>query len=1069
MPPIAVKDAPGLEAAKGPAEAAILTTHRIFESAVQAAQGSAAQGSAAQGSAAKAAPDAAAASPQGAATAPRPAGPSAIAALEQSLDILHADVFDSRASVALSAMQALAALKDPRSVAHIARLFSSTDPVIVSAAIHAASEIGAPELSAALLSLSVSVRAEPVMVEILRALTRVAPRAPETRQYAAALARAGGLSAEARAAATETLLAAADATGAASIVAVAAQDPALLDRLLQGAKTDDDRAHVLVTVLSPRHQQLALSARRALIGLAAPLASPESAKVFFDSFEDPNPLIRQECLGVLGTRPEQRVHYDRICGRLLRPADCDPALEEQALQAIDRMRESLPDGEGRAPLPSLADLPRTIMQLFGELQKAGEQKPDAKSEIGWLSASAREYVEFYCGEELRKALLQALKVGSLPAQRERCVRELKASAVRVEVRHFEGYKFLHELLAKPDTSGIAVVIRQLSQARMEKRALFCRLKRCLALARLQGTALPPQQAKALYAWARQGRLYRLAERALHVLHRADAAAALESCREAMTIPVASKILAVAACALIKDLHLAAMEPMVINLLHEEDRYVRLALLDTLAVLPGPLGENVLRAALQGFLAEADKELAAKLVELLSAKADLTAASALIDAWDRFDEWKKALGVGLVHSLAHKTPGSREVTIIEFLYKALRADPPAVLARIPAALLALGDDYATRALGDVVTRLSAEKRITLVRDLADELRPDTLSVLWPLLSDPDERLQQALGEVLPRASDPRAREMLFDMALVLRQGRPAGSSPAPEAQRLEAGRTDAARAQPAMSVSTAKGSYKFAREHVRTCAVLFSDIQGYSTKSEELGAQEITALIQEYENILLPIMGAHDGVMVKRMGDGHLFTFAEPLDVVMAAIRVQKALARFNRLRPEKLRVLVRIGCHWGEVAEQGGDVLGNTVNVASRLQTAAKGGSIIISQDLYERVAQWIHANDLGLLAVKGIKDPVQAWEPTELALQIPDALDPMKRNRQGAPAQTTFRADASATDGTPMNMEELARDVARSFTRVRTALRRTVRNSKEAALVEKELIDCWRELEPRLTKMLGR
>ena len=129
-----------------------------------------------------------------------------------------------------------------------------------------------------------------------------------------------------------------------------------------------------------------------------------------------------------------------------------------------------------------------------------------------------------------------------------------------------------------------------------------------------------------------------------------------------------------------------------------------------------------------------------------------------------------------------------------------------------------------------------------------------------------------------------------------------------------------------------------------------------------------------------------------MGDGHIFVFDDPLCAVLAGIRVQKALRRFNRFRPEKLRVMIRIGIHWGEVVERAGDVFGNTVNVASRLQAAAMGGTTCISQGLYKLVADWIHANDLGMIRAKGLRDPIHTWEPTEVALGLPADLDPLRR-----------------------------------------------------------------------------
>jgi class 3 adenylate cyclase len=263
-------------------------------------------------------------------------------------------------------------------------------------------------------------------------------------------------------------------------------------------------------------------------------------------------------------------------------------------------------------------------------------------------------------------------------------------------------------------------------------------------------------------------------------------------------------------------------------------------------------------------------------------------------------------------------------------------------------------------------------------------------------------------------------------------------------------------------STEKEAYRFEREHMRTCAVVFTDIEDYSGKAQEMSSMELSALLQEYEGILLPIIDAHEGTLVKRMGDGHLFVFHEALDAVLAAIRVQKALRRYNRFQPEKQRVQIRIGIHWGEVVERAGDVLGNTVNIASRLQTVAMGGSTCISQEVYGKVADWIHANDLGALQIKGVRDPIRAWEPTEAALGMPADLDPFKRTGR---RETPHRADARESGPSRPGLETLATALAQAFQRLQALSRKSARAGEEAA-IDQEFVRSWESLQPLLAEI---
>jgi class 3 adenylate cyclase len=542
------------------------------------------------------------------------------------------------------------------------------------------------------------------------------------------------------------------------------------------------------------------------------------------------------------------------------------------------------------------------------------------------------------------------------------------------------------------------------------------------------------------------KLYRLAETALFALHSVDPNSALEACRDCMTPPISNRILAIAAIELVKDRELGAMEPALINLIHENDRYIRLALLDALSASP-VLGDDLLRAILQLFVLEADKEVVSKLAELLGSKADMGIALALTDVYEGVDEEKRALAISVIHRIAQRSAPVTGSVITEFLYRVLRSGSSTAIARVPATLFALADDYAPRVLAEVLSRLASAERVTLVRDLRDYLRPSVIATIWSLLREKDPQLQETLRSVLPVTSDPRAQQLLVSMVRNLRM--PAGDIVAADVEPVN---------EPEVRFSTEKDTYKFEREHVRVCAVLFSDIQDYSSKAAELSSLEITTLLQEYEGILLPIVGAHEGALVKRMGDGHIFLFSEPMSAVLAAIRVQKALRRFNRFRPEKMRVIVRIGIHWGEVVEKGGDALGNTVNIAARLQSMARGGSACISQELFVRVADWIHANDLGMVGVKGLRDPLRAWEPTEIALGLPSGRDPLKKSQPTGAAPTPSPALVTIDDAA---LQGLFEEFAREYQRLREACRRGANSSKEAALIDEEFERSWRSLLP--------
>ena len=402
----------------------------------------------------------------------------------RTFDILRADIFDSRPLIAISALHALGVIKDLRSFTWISRLFSHPDPEIVCAAVRVSGKIGAPDTLPILLKLFAARREELVHLEILRTLAQLSPESPDVRQLAETLSRSRTVQPAVRIAALEVLLQLRARSGAEEALALAQQDPEAVPFLFETAGGDDRLAAATLAAYKSTHARLFPPLRAALVALAAPLTSPEGRSIFFESLADAHAPLRRECYRRIGTLASQIPSFDALGALLAQNVEADPALEEEALQAVDAMEAMLLSVESPPPMPNLAALPDTISQLFKTLRDAREGDIDTSHETGQQIANAREYVEFYFDEEMKKAFLQSIKTGGSSAERQRCARTLKESAVKLEASHFEGYRVLRELLADPTRSGIALFIRHLSLARTEKRQVLCRLKRCLSLVRL---------------------------------------------------------------------------------------------------------------------------------------------------------------------------------------------------------------------------------------------------------------------------------------------------------------------------------------------------------------------------------------------------------------------------------------------------------------------------------------------------------------------------------------------------------------------------------------------------------
>ena len=266
------------------------------------------------------------------------------------------------------------------------------------------------------------------------------------------------------------------------------------------------------------------------------------------------------------------------------------------------------------------------------------------------------------------------------------------------------------------------------------------------------------------------------------------------------------------------------------------------------------------------------------------------------------------------------------------------------------------------------------------------------------------------------------------------------------------------AAPAAEMRTERSTFKFERENMQDMVMFFSDIQGYSKKAEVLPPMQLSALLQEYEKVLLSHIEAHHGELVKRMGDGHMIVFQDPLAAVLAAIRLQKSLKRFNRYRDGNSKVIIRIGIHSGSVVRKAqGDVLGNAVNIASRLESSATPGSILISDRVHDKVKDFVHAREIGHITVKNISEPIRVFEPYEIVLDLPADMDPLKQS------PVLAAGHAAAAPGSVTLDREVYAEIIRSFSALVAACRAAEAGKVPVARLKTQVLDRWARLRPRL------
>jgi adenylate cyclase len=163
---------------------------------------------------------------------------------------------------------------------------------------------------------------------------------------------------------------------------------------------------------------------------------------------------------------------------------------------------------------------------------------------------------------------------------------------------------------------------------------------------------------------------------------------------------------------------------------------------------------------------------------------------------------------------------------------------------------------------------------------------------------------------------------------------------------------------------------------KLAAILAADVVGYSKLAGADEERTLARLRGLRSDLFDPAIAAHHGRVVKRTGDGVLIEFRS-VDAVRCAIEVQNGMVERNAGLPPERRIEFRIGIHVGDVVEESdGDLMGDGVNIAARLEGIAKPGAICLSEDAYRQVKSRLDlaVSDLGAIQLKNIAEPVRVY-----------------------------------------------------------------------------------------------
>lgn len=163
---------------------------------------------------------------------------------------------------------------------------------------------------------------------------------------------------------------------------------------------------------------------------------------------------------------------------------------------------------------------------------------------------------------------------------------------------------------------------------------------------------------------------------------------------------------------------------------------------------------------------------------------------------------------------------------------------------------------------------------------------------------------------------------------------------------------------------------------RHLTILLTDIKGFTDKTSSKSRAEISTMLDEHRAVVLPLLEARGGHLVKTIGDAFLMTFESPTNAVLAGVSVQEALAKLNEGRSAADRLEIRIAINSGEVNLMENDVFGEAVNITARIEGIAEAGQVYFTEAVYLAMNKSeVPSSEIGLMQLKGIPEKIRVYK----------------------------------------------------------------------------------------------
>jgi len=157
--------------------------------------------------------------------------------------------------------------------------------------------------------------------------------------------------------------------------------------------------------------------------------------------------------------------------------------------------------------------------------------------------------------------------------------------------------------------------------------------------------------------------------------------------------------------------------------------------------------------------------------------------------------------------------------------------------------------------------------------------------------------------------------------------------------------------------------------------MFTDIKGFTERTSSTSREALVGLLKKHDSLLIPVINKFSGTVIKTIGDAFLVTFDSPTNAVLCGVMIQQNLRDYNGGRDEAEKIFIRVSINMGEVEIRDGDVFGEAVNIAARLEGVTEASEIYFTESVYLAMNKAeVPSSEVGSFRLKGIPEAIKVY-----------------------------------------------------------------------------------------------